>query len=181
MIADVILGFAFGQFLQNGVEWAQANPYWAALILVVAVVVIFPLAGPAGLLAGGLWANVGYAALAAALGFGACCMIGSLGEGGRNRGGPVVPTDPGVKYIQVTQDASRRLSVEILKRNDEPPSKQEWNKDNFERKVENICQGMLRKQPKVNVKFVKVSPQMRFKIVEEFRVHGVEVEVDNEP
>lgn len=186
MIANATLAFTWTSFFDNGMEWMQAHPVLAGVIILGCVAVMLVIAGPAGLLAGGPWANVGYGALAAALGFGACCAYANIGSGPGGQGGkrPVDSQDARVESIQITQDAPRRLSVDILKRDNSGSStaKQTWYKNNLAQEVKDLCRKMRDAgQDTVRVKFVRILSQARSKIIEEFRAHGVKVEVDNKP
>jgi hypothetical protein len=186
MIANAILAFTLESFLQNGMAWIHAHPILAGVIISACVVVLLVVAGPAGLSAGSLLADALYGGLAIGVGFVICCGIGNIGSG---PGGPGVKRtvnsqDARVESIRITQDAPRRLSVDILKgdNSDSSTAKRTWYKNNLAQEVKHLCRKMRdADQENVRVKFVKVLSQARSKIIEEFRVHGVKVEVDNKP
>jgi len=80
-MTHAILAISVGQFLGNGLDWATSNPWYVVGIFAVLCIGAFLLAGPAGPLAGGWLATVGYASLAALLTAGAAVAIGNIGSG----------------------------------------------------------------------------------------------------
>ena len=95
----MILAWTFGSILENGFEWACANPWLAALIIAACVVGAVAFAGLAGALsAGSLLATASYATIGATLGS-SKAFADALGTFRSHVAGPGIPRGARTAFV----------------------------------------------------------------------------------
>jgi len=176
MMTQTVLALSFVEFFSNGWEWAQTHPGGAAGILVIVGVVVFALAGPAGLWpAATLWGVVAYGVLSLALTYFACCVAGSRGGGNGQFVQSNAKDQRQVRKIIISREDTGDLSVEIRYQGLVASEKTTWTRQNLDTEVERVCNDVSPEERRVDIQFQKIPAPLRYVVIEEFRRHGATV------